>query len=164
MMQKWKKWLAALCAAVLLMSWMPGGVPALAEEDGEMSEEDSQELAAAEGEDTEDEESAVADPSAVYHEKTLADFDVNSPALYRGRITDVIGAYSIYSDKSINSPKVVKGIKNVPVDILYVGLVWVIVRYEGKLRRWIPSIRPPFRFRNTSISLRWRRNAMSARP
>ena len=43
----------------------PGGAPGLAEEDGEMSEGDSQELAAAEGEDTEDRESTVADPNAI---------------------------------------------------------------------------------------------------
>ena len=85
----------------------------------------------AEGEDTEDE--VVADPDAVYHEKTLADFTVNSQALYRGKIADVIGTYSIYAEKDIKSAKVASNLKNVYVDVLYVGLVWVIVRYEGKI-------------------------------
>lgn len=120
---------AALAAAALLAAGIPAPAPALAEE--EMTEQDAEDLAAAEGEDTE--EVAVADPNAVYHEKTLADFTVDSPALYRGRITDVIGEYSIYSQKSIKSAKVARGLKNTPVDILYVGLVWVIVRYDGKI-------------------------------
>ena len=123
------KLLTVLCAGILFLSGLPFQTAVLAED--EISEEESEALAEAEGEDTED--AAVADPNAVYHEKTLADFTVNSPALYRGKITDVIGEYSIYSQKSIDSPRVVRGIKNVPVDILYVGLVWVIVRYEGKL-------------------------------
>ena len=130
---RWKKTLSVFCAAILLMTGLPVGVPVFAEDEEGMMEEDSQALAAAEGEDTEGEDLAVSDPNAVYHEKTLADFSIDSPAIYRGRITDVIGAYSIYSEKSIHSPRVVRGIKNVPVDILYVGLVWVIVRYDGKL-------------------------------
>ena len=120
--------LTVLCAGILLFTGISAQIPVRAEE---ISEEESEALAEAEGEDTED--AAVADPNAVYHEKTLADFTVNSPALYRGKITDVIGEYSIYSEKNIDSPRVVRGIKNVQVDILYVGLVWVIVRYEGKI-------------------------------
>ena len=84
---------AALAVAALLASGMPAGAPALAEE--EMTEQDAEELAAAEGEDTE--ETVPADPNAIYHEKTLEDFTVNSPALYRGKFTDVVGEYSIYS-------------------------------------------------------------------
>ena len=125
----WKKVLAMTAAAVILFTGLLPGFTALAEED--MSEEDSDALAAAEGEDTEN--VAVADPNAIYHEKTLKDFSADSPALYRGKITDVIGEYSIYSEKSIKSNRVARGLKNVPVDILYVGLVWVIVRYEGKI-------------------------------
>ncbi len=122
-----RKMLAALTALAILFAGAPWA-PAAAEE---MTEEDSRELAEAEGEETED--TAVADPNAIYHEKTLADFSVDSPALYRGKITDVIGEYSIYSEKSIESAKVARGLKNVPVEILYVGLVWVIVRYEGQI-------------------------------
>ena len=121
-----------ILTALLTLTVLAGGLSmttaALAEE---MTEEDSAELAAAEGDDTED--IVVADPNAIYHEKTLADFTVDSPAIYRGRISDVIGEYSIYSDKSIKSTRVVRGLKNTPVDILYVGLVWVIVRYDGKI-------------------------------
>ena len=120
--------LAVAAALTVLIGGIPANLTALAEE---MTEEDSAELAAAEGDDTED--VVVADPNAIYHEKTLADFTVNSPAIYRGRITDVIGEYSIYSEKSIDSRRVVRGLKNTPVDILYVGLVWVIVRYEGQI-------------------------------
>ena len=120
--------LTALLALTVLAGGLSMTTVALAEE---MTEEDSAELAAAEGDDTED--IVVADPNAIYHEKTLADFTVDSPAIYRGRISDVIGEYSIYSDKRIKSTRVVRGLKNTPVDILYVGLVWVIVRYDGKI-------------------------------
>ncbi|MBQ3705625.1 MAG: VanW family protein [Clostridia bacterium] len=127
-MDFWKKWMAALLALVIGITSLPA---ALAEEDEDVyaSGQEVEGQEDAEGEDTEDE--IAADPSAVYQEKTLADFSLDSPALYRGKITDVIGTYSIYSDRSIKSKKLVTGLKNVYVDVLYVGLVWVIVRYEG---------------------------------
>ena len=129
-MDFWKKMICALLALVLLGTALPAAVSAEEEEDAFAGEEvEGQEDA--EGEDTEN--VAVADPNAVYHEKTLADFSLDSPALYRGKITDVIGTYSIYSEKDIHSPRVATGLKNTPVDILYVGIVWVIVRYEDKL-------------------------------
>lgn len=129
----WKKMLAGMLA--LLVSWtaLPGSVRA-EDDDFESEAVEGEEIEGqedAEGDNTED--VAVADPDAIYHEKTLADFSVDSPALYQGKITDVIGEYSIYKEKNIKSGKVAYGLKNVRVDILYVGLVWVIVRYEGKL-------------------------------
>ena len=128
-MKCWNRLLAGLLVLVMGLTAFDV-IPARAEEDvfsGEVLEGQED----AEGENTEDEK--VADPNAIFHEKTLKDFSVNSQALYRGRITDVIGAYSIYSDKDIKSAKVASNLKNVYVDVLYVGLVWVIVRYEGKL-------------------------------
>ena len=122
-----KKILAGLLALLICWTAMPFGAAAEDAFEGEVLE--GQE--SAEGDDTED--VAVADPNAVYHEKTLADFSADSPALYQGKITDVVGEYSIYADKSIKAKKVASGLKNVRVDILYVGLVWVIVRYQGKI-------------------------------
>ena len=122
-----KKILAGLLALLICWTAMPFGAAA---EDAFAGEElEGQE--SAEGDDTED--VAVADPNAVYHEKTLADFSADSPALYQGKITEVVGEYSIYADKSIKAKKVASGLKTVRVDILYVGLVWVIVRYQGKI-------------------------------
>lgn len=125
----WRKMLSALLALGVAFSALPPA--AQAEEEDAFQGEELEGQEDAEGEDTE--ETAVADPNAVYHEKTLADFSVDSPALYQGKISDVIGEYSIYKEKNIKSERVARGLKNVRVDVLYVGLVWVIVRYEGKL-------------------------------
>ena len=131
----WRKMLSGLLALAIGLSALPMG--ARAEEEEENTGEDAfagEELQGqedAEGDDTES--VAVADPNAVYHEKTLADFTVDSPALYQAKITDVIGEYSIYKEKDIHSEKVARGLKNTRVDVIYVGLVWVIVRYEGQL-------------------------------
>ena len=122
--------LSGLLALVIGLAVIPAAARAEEDEDAFAGEEiEGQEDA--EGEDTEN--IAVADPNAVYHEKTLADFDVNSPALYKAKISDVIGTYSIYSEKDTKSKAVVRNLKNTPVDVIYVGLVWVIVRYEGQL-------------------------------
>ena len=122
--------LSGLLALVIGLAVIPAATRAEEDEDAFAGEEiEGQEDA--EGEDTEN--IAVADPNAVYHEKTLADFDVNSPALYKAKISDVIGTYSIYSEKDTKSKAVVRNLKNTPVDVIYVGLVWVIVRYEGQL-------------------------------
>ncbi len=126
----WKRTLTVLLALLVGFSALHA-VSAAEDDDDAFSGEELEGQEDAEGEDTE--EVAVSDPNAIYHEKTLKDFSVNSPALYKGKITDVIGAYSIYKEKSIKSERVARNLKNVYVDVLYVGLVWVIVRYEGKL-------------------------------
>ena len=120
----WRRMLSGLLALVIGLAVIPAAARAEEDEDAFAGEEiEGQEDA--EGEDTEN--IAVADPNAVYHEKTLADFDVNSPALYKAKISDVIGTYSIYSEKDTKSKAVVRNLKNTPVDVIYVGLVWVIV-------------------------------------
>ena len=92
----WRKILSALLALGVAFSALPSAVRAEEEDAFQGEELEGQEDA--EGEDTE--ETAVADPNAVYHEKTLADFSVDSPALYQGKISDVIGEYSIYKEKT----------------------------------------------------------------
>ena len=126
-MDCWKKMLSGLLALVIGLTALPVLSPA----EDVFSGEEMEGQEDAEGGNTED--VVVSDPNAVYHEKTLADFSVDSPALYRGRITNVIGDYSIYAEPSTKSERVVKGLKNVQVDVLYVGLVWVIVRYQDKI-------------------------------
>ena len=125
-MDFWKKLISGLLALMIGLT----ALPAVRAEDA-FSGEELEGEEDAEGDNTED--VAVADPNAVYHEKTLADFTVDSPALYQGKITDVIGEYSIYKEKNIKSERVARGLKNTPVDVIYVGLVWVIVRYQGQL-------------------------------
>lgn len=94
-----------------------------AEEEGEVTAEEAEN---AEGENTED----ITSTGKVYEEKTKEDFDLNSPALYIGKFSNVFD-YSIFSEKDIKSKKLAWELKSVPVEILYVGLVWVIVRYQG---------------------------------
>ncbi len=69
----------------------------------------------------------------VYEEKTLADFNKNSPALYRGQQREGYGG--LYSRKEAsreNSISYASG--SVYEDILYVGLQWMIVRRDdGKI-------------------------------
>ena len=82
----------------------------------------------------------------VYPEPTLKDFDKNSPAMYTAKLQ---GRYSIWAE--MNTDKGTKKIKASTgsvqtVDILYVGLQWLIVRTqkEGKIgyikREWLTKV------------------------
>ena len=118
------RWMAALLALCIFMTAAP--VRVRSEEmvaEGELTEEEAEN---AEGEDTED----LTSTGRVYEEKTKEDFDENSPALYLGKFSNVFN-YSIFSEKDIKSKKLAWDLASVPVEILYVGLVWVIVRYQG---------------------------------
>ena len=78
----------------------------------------------------------------VYHEKTLEDFDMYSPALYKAKMrTDFNG--TIYSEKWKSEEEITPKMRladarGKKVDILYVGLIWFIVRRDnviGYVRR-----------------------------
>ena len=135
-------WIAALLSLCIVLTAAPAAVYAedddydshqLAEEDEGNEEEalnlSEEEIDTLEGENTEDSVST----GKVYEEKTKEDFDLNSPAIYIGKITHIQKSYSIYSEKDVKSKKVFSGLKDKQVEILYVGLVWVIVRYQNKL-------------------------------
>ena len=64
-----------------------------------------------------------------YHEPDKEEFDASSPVLYTARLITNISAYA---DRDINSERVILG-KNdgVPVEVLYVGTYWCVVR-NGK--------------------------------
>ena len=118
---RWLAWMLAVCISLTAMP-----APVFAEEmvaEGELTEEEAEN---AEGENTEDPTST----GRVYEEKTKEDFDQNSPALYLARFSNVFN-YSIFSEKDIKSKKLAWDLQSVPVEVLYVGLVWVIVRYQG---------------------------------
>ena len=120
----WARWLALMLAVCIGLTAMPA--PVFAEEmvaEGELTEEEAEN---AEGENTEDPTST----GLFYEEKTKEDFDQNSPALYLARFSNVFN-YSIFSEKDIKSKKLAWDLQSVPVEVLYVGLVWVIVRYQG---------------------------------
>lgn len=76
----------------------------------------------------EDDEEAVI-VGETYKEKTKEEFDVHSKALYKGKLKK---DYSIYSERDKSSKKLMqaKNKKDVKVDILYIGLKWLIVRKD----------------------------------
>ena len=80
----------------------------------------------------EDDEEEYQDPvvyGEVYPEKNREDFDLHSPAIYKGKLSK---DYSIYADRSNESKRLynAKKVKDIKVDILYVGLKWMIVRKD----------------------------------
>ena len=97
------------------------------EEEPEFSAEEEQEI---EEEEKELESDGEVITGEVYHEKTKEDFDQKSPALYTGIIRKDYGKV-IWAEKSTG-----KSTKSYPaagkkVDILYVGLRWLIVRMDN---------------------------------
>ena len=110
------------------------------EDDTQYSEEA---LAEAEKEEEDAENYAGAEVQGeVYHEKTREDFDANSPDIYKAKMrSDYNGV--IYSEKWHNKEEITPKMrladaKGKRVDILYVGLIWFIVRYDnviGYVRR-----------------------------
>ncbi len=113
--------LLTLCIALTAFPLYAGAEEMISE--GELTEEEARD---AEGENTED----AVTGGKVYQERNKEEFDLNSPALYRGRLSNVF-TYSIYAERDTESKKLAWDLQSVPVDILYVGLVWVIVRYNG---------------------------------
>lgn len=67
----------------------------------------------------------------VYLEKDLKDFSITSPALYKAKTIN--NACTLYSERSKESPRVYSVSKSRRIDILYVGIVWCIGRYEDKI-------------------------------
>ncbi len=69
---------------------------------------------------------ARVDTGDIFHEKTKKDFSFSSPALYTGKL---IKGHSIFSEKDTSSKRVLQSQdKDIKIDILYVGLRWMIVR------------------------------------
>ena len=122
MIRKMIGFLLALCML------LPAAVPAWAEEPAEeLTQEEEDEVRALDEED----DSIYNITGKVYEEKTKKDFSLNSPALYTGKLK----GYHIYTEKNVESKKAWTnpGKKTVTVDILYVGLQWMIVRYNKNI-------------------------------
>ena len=97
------------------------------EEDVDFSEDELREMEEEQREAEEDVEAVVQ--GEVYHELTKEDFDLNSPAIYTGNLRK---EYSIFSEKDVESKKLRPSSGNeIKVDILYVGLRWMIVRRDN---------------------------------
>ena len=122
-----------LCGLLSLML-LTGIAPALAEEEEAVSEAELEEILALD----EVDESAYNVTGKVWHEKTKEDFTPSSPALYRAKLSS---KYSIFAEKSIESKRLYKPTSDSFVDILYVGLTWLITRHGSDIgyskREWI---------------------------
>ena len=126
-MNKWLRRAALLMAVCVFVTGLTCGRVRAEDTEEIVLNLSDEELATLEGDNTED----AASTGKVYEEKTKEDFDLNSPALYIGKITNIQKSYSIFAEKNVESKKLASGLRNTQVEILYVGLVWVIVRYNG---------------------------------
>lgn len=121
-----KRMLALLTALCLVFAT----VSTLAEEtdEADLSQEELNELKRLDEDEDDDEPiHAIGD---VFVEKTLKDFDKNSPAIYTCRILD---KSSLFAEKSLNSRRIVYNANSVSADVLYVGSAWAIVRYKNDI-------------------------------
>lgn len=121
-----KRLLMLMMALCLMLS----ALPALAEEPaGEsLSQEELDELLKLD--EVEEDEAPTQVVGAVYQEKKREDFDKNSPALYTCRLTD---ASSFFKERSLESERVAYVRTSGPIDVLYVGSYWAIVRYGNDI-------------------------------
>ncbi len=127
-----------LCIVLGLSLLLGSALPVYAEEgDGEDDVQYSQEeLNEMEDEEREAEENADAVVEGeVYHEPTREDFDLNSPALYTGKMRVDYGG-TIYAVKwarkeDIRPQDKLLECKGKKIDILFVGLRWMIVRRDN---------------------------------
>jgi len=116
---------------LLCLSLLTGVSCAFAEETGEgeedvqFTQEELAEMEAEEKEAEEDREAVVV--GETYHEKTKADFNLDSPALYTGVIRSDYGRV-IWAEKDTDGKQRSTQAAGRTVDILYVGLRWLIVR------------------------------------
>ena len=121
-----KRFLCLILSLSLLMGTVCFALAEEAEEeDVEFSDEELAEMEEEEREAEEDEAAVVS--GEVYEEPTKEDFDENSPTLYTGVIRRDFGKV-IWMEKNTD-----KSTKSVPaagkkVDILFVGLRWLVVR------------------------------------
>lgn len=121
-----KRLLMLMMALCLMLS----ALPSLAEEPaGEsLSQEELDELLKLD--EVEEDEAPAQVVGAVYQEKNREDFDKNSPALYTCRLTD---ASSFFKERSLESERVAYVRTSGPIDVLYVGSYWAIVRYGNDI-------------------------------
>lgn len=125
--------LALLMALCLILSALPAlGEETDATDETEPTAEELQELKQLDEVTDEDEEPTFV-IGDTYQEKTLADFTLESPAVYT---CSVQAKSSFYADKSTSAEKMGYVKDRVTADVLYVGIAWVIVRYEGAMG-WI---------------------------
>lgn len=130
-----KRMMALLLMCTFAMTMMPVMMtPVLAED----------ELVESGDEDGINEDEVITVLGAVYPDKTLADFDAQSPAIYTATMS---ANTSGYVERDIESTRVFRvGNENVRGEVLYVDPTWVIMRYKGDLayvkRHRISNVKP----------------------
>ena len=131
--------LVLLCSAVSFAS-AAGKKQAAEDEVEELTQEEENELL------EEEDDSIFNVTGKVYPEPTLKDFDKNSPAIYTAKLR---GKYSIWAEMNTDqgTKRIVASNGNTRnVDILYVGLQWLIVRNQkdnkiGYIKReWLTKV------------------------
>ena len=124
-----RKWISLLLAFCLLFPLFS----AFAEEEDvpqtELTQEQLDELRGLdEAEDADEEPVIVAGPT--FHEPDRTEFNLSSPALYTCKVKE---NYSLFSERSIESAKLVHVSGNTKTDVLYVGVAWVVARWQGTI-------------------------------
>ena len=122
-----KRFLCLILSLSLVLGtvWFAAAEEGEEEEDVQFSEEEMAEMEEEEREAEEDGEAVVS--GEVYEEKTKEDFDQNSPALYTGVIRKDFGRV-IWAEKNTDKKTKSYPAAGKKVDILYVGLRWLVVR------------------------------------
>lgn len=120
-----------LICIILALGLLMGTAGFAAAEEDEEVEFTAEELQEMEEEQREaGEEVQVVVQGEVYHEKTKEDFDLKSPALYTGVIRKDFGRV-IWAEKNTDKKTKSYPAAGKKVDILYVGLRWLIVRMDN---------------------------------
>ena len=123
-----KKLLCFMLAAVMLISYSIVSAEEDTSEAVRFSDEEILEMEAELEGKYDVEERATGE---VFHEKTKKDFNLSSPALYTGKL---LKGYSVFSEKDTESKRLIPAKeKDTTIDILYVGLRWMIVRKDKKI-------------------------------
>lgn len=115
--------LALLLAVIMLCAMLPF---AAAENVSDSEEDDIASLDAVD----EDAEAVWIPVGEVYEEPALTAFNRRSPALYTAKM---LANRSIFTERSINSPRVTRTGNGLTVDVLFVGQDWCVVRTEANL-------------------------------
>ena len=128
-----------IICVILSLCLLFGCVYSFAESEDEEEEDEVSEEELKEAEELDEVDEDIYEIAGdVYEEKTKEDFTLDSPALYRAQL---LTKYSIFSEKDVTSKRLFKPKKDTYVDILYVGLRWMVTRYDKYIgyskREWI---------------------------
>ncbi len=122
-----KRWMSLLLCLCLMAGMVGFGLAEETGDDVEFSDEEEEEMRE---EELEAEADGVAVEGEVYEEPTKEDYDLNSPAIYTGVIRTDFGKV-IWAEKNTDKSTKCWPAAGKKVDILFVGLRWMIVRMDN---------------------------------